>query len=168
MIAEVPALQCPMYSIPDEILTFRGTSEAPNLMGFGNMHDLRQAMVVRDGSGEAARPVGGTRRRRTRRSAADFSSPPEVGRGGIRGWPDGGGNWRFWSSSSARASTAWTAEPEQHGSAALKELLLDLCDMRWAAGADAPEAVLRASEYKVRSRRARAREYREAGKVEIR
>ena len=50
-IAEVLPYSAPMYSIPDEILDVpEDVAALPNLMGFGNMHDLRQAMV-RDGSG---------------------------------------------------------------------------------------------------------------------
>ena len=50
-IPEVLPYSAPMYSIPDEILDVpEDVAALPNLMGFGNMHDLRQAMV-RDGSG---------------------------------------------------------------------------------------------------------------------
>ena len=50
-IAEVLPYSAPMYSIPDEILDVpEDVAALPNLMGFGNMHDLRQAMV-RDGGG---------------------------------------------------------------------------------------------------------------------
>ena len=50
-IAEVLPYSAPMYSIPDEILDVpENIAALPNLMGFGNMHDLRQAMV-RDESG---------------------------------------------------------------------------------------------------------------------
>ena len=50
-MAEALPYRIPMYSIPDEILEVpEDIAALPNLMGFGNMHDLRQAMV-RDGSG---------------------------------------------------------------------------------------------------------------------
>ena len=50
-IVEVLPYSAPMYSIPDEILDVpEDVAALPDLMGFGNMHDLRQAMV-RDGSG---------------------------------------------------------------------------------------------------------------------
>ena len=50
-IAETLPYSVPMYSIPDEILDVpEDIAALPDLMGFGNMHDLRQAMV-RDKSG---------------------------------------------------------------------------------------------------------------------
>ena len=50
-MAEALPYRIPMYSIPDEILDVpEDVAALPDLMGFGNMHDLRQAMV-RDGSG---------------------------------------------------------------------------------------------------------------------
>ena len=50
-IAEALPYRIPMYSIPDEILDVpEDIAALPDLMGFGNMHDLRQAMV-RDKSG---------------------------------------------------------------------------------------------------------------------
>ncbi|WP_208873914.1 hypothetical protein [Fretibacterium fastidiosum] len=50
-IAEVLPYSVPMYSIPGEYLDVpKDVAALPDLMGFGNMHDLHQAMV-RDGSG---------------------------------------------------------------------------------------------------------------------
>ncbi len=50
-VAEALPYSVPMYSIPDEILDVpEDIAALPDLMGFGNMHDLRQAMV-RDKSG---------------------------------------------------------------------------------------------------------------------